>query len=191
MINKIKNKIRNISLLHTKTTKFIDLDKHDLYDSNFEYLDNIMKYYLDLHDGIDEMEVIREDYYLLLINISKIYKLINKCINYLNKWFELDVDKYREVSLIYDYGYGNYLVDLVEVYKENYDNLEINIKELFDLYDLNYHISESDYYLLFCLLGKIDKIKFSKDIECNKKNINDLIKYVESVHLFLEEYEKN
>lgn len=191
MINKIKNKIKNISLLHTKTTKFINFEKHDLYDSNFEYLDNLMKYYLDLHDGIDEMEVIREDYYLLLINISKIYKLINKCIDYLNKWFELDMDKYREVSLIYDYGRGNYLLDLVSFYKENYNNLEINIKELFDLYDLIYQISDADYYLLFCLLGKINKIKFSKDIECNKKNINDLINYVENVYLFLEEYEKN
>ena len=187
MKNNLKSKIKNISLLHTKTTKFIDLEKHDLYDSNFEYLDNIMKYYLDLHDGIDEMELIRDDYYLLLINISKIYKLINKCIEYLNKWFQLDIKKYREVSLIYDYGRGNYLLDLVSFYKENYNNLDFNIKELFDLYDLNYQIG-NDYYLFFCLLGKIDKIKFSKDVENNMQNINELINYVEKTYLFLEEY---
>ncbi len=190
MKNKIETKIRNISLLHTKTTKFIDLEKHDLYDSNFEYLDNIMKYYLDLHDGIDEMEVIREDYYLLLINISKIYKLINKSINYLNKWFELDIKNYREVSLIYSYGRGNYLLDLVSLFKTYYKNDDINLKELFDLYNLGYQMG-NDYYLFFCLLGKIDKIKFTKDIQFNKNNIINLIDYVEHVSLFLEEYEKN
>ena len=75
--------INRISLRHTKTTIFRELnelDRLDIYDSNLEYLDNIMKYYLDLQDGIDELKYIREDYYLLLINISKIYKLINKSI---------------------------------------------------------------------------------------------------------------
>ena len=75
--------INRISLRHTKTTIFRELnelDRLDIYDSNLEYLDNIMKYYLDLQDGIDELDNIREDYYLLLINISKIYKLINKSI---------------------------------------------------------------------------------------------------------------
>ena len=67
--------INRISLRHTKTTIFRELnelDRLDIYDSNLEYLDNIMKYYLDLQDGIDELDNIREDYYLLLINISKI-----------------------------------------------------------------------------------------------------------------------
>ena len=41
--------INRISLRHTKTTVFRELnelDRLDIYDSNLEYLDNIMKYYL-------------------------------------------------------------------------------------------------------------------------------------------------
>ena len=178
--------INRISLRHTKTTIFRELnelDRLDIYDSNLEYLDNIMKYYLDLQDGIDELDNIREDYYLLLINISKIYKLINKSIYYLNKWFELDNKLYREVLLI-DNNRGYFINDLITLYKEDYYSFNNKLNK----YNLRYNLYNYDYYLLFCLLGKINKIKFSKDINNNIKNIKELIYYVDYTLEFLEEY---
>lgn len=178
--------INRISLRHTKTTIFCELnelDRLDIYDSNLEYLDNIMKYYLDLQDGIDELDNIREDYYLLLINISKIYKLINKSIYYLNKWFELDNKLYREVLLI-DNNRGYFINDLITLYKEDYYSFNNKLNK----YNLRYNLYNYDYYLLFCLLGKINKIKFSKDINNNIKNIKELIYYVDYTLEFLEEY---
>ena len=124
--------INRISLRHTKTTIFRELnelDRLDIYDSNLEYLDNIMKYYLDLQDGIDELDNIREDYYLLLINISKIYKLINKSIYYLNKWFELDNKLYREVLLI-DNNRGYFINDLITLYKDDYYSFNNKLNKL-------------------------------------------------------------
>ena len=180
--------IKNIALKHTKTTVFVclnELDRLDIYDSNLEYLDNIMKYYLDLQDGIDELEYIREDYYLLLINISKIYKLINKSIYYLNKWFELDINKYREVLLI-DNSRGYFINDLVTLYKKDY----YGFNKLLKLYNLKYNLYKNDYYLLFCLLGKLNKIKFTSNITDNIKNIKELIYYVDYTLEFLEEYKE-
>lgn len=180
--------IKKIALKHTKTTVFAllnELDRIDIYDSNLEYLDNIMKYYLDLQDGIDELENIREDYYLLLINISKIYKLINKSIYYLNKWFDSNNTLYREVLLINN-SRGYFINDLVTLYKDNYYGFN---KSLAD-YNLRYNLENYDYYLLFCLLGKIDKIKFSTSVDNNIKNIKELIYYVDNTLLFLEEYKE-
>ncbi len=181
--------IKDLCLKHTKTTinkEFTQLDKMDVYDSNLEYLDNLMMYYLDLQDGIDELENIREDYYLLLINISKIYKLINNSIYYLNKWFELDNYKYREVELI-NKNRGYFINDLVICFKTDY----LNFNKFFDKYKLRYNLYNYDYYLLFCLLGKIDKIKFTKDIDFNIKYIKDLIFYVDYTLEFLEKYKED
>ena len=180
--------IKNISLKHTKTTVFVclnELDRLDIYDSNLEYLDNIMKYYLDLHDGIDELEYIREDYYLLLINISKIYKLINKSIYYLNKWFECNNTLYREVLLINN-SRGYFINDLVTLFKDNY----YNFKDKLNSYNLRYKLYNYDYYLLFCLLGKLNKIKFSTDVDHNIKNIKELIYYVDNTLILLDEYKE-
>lgn len=180
--------INRLSLKHTKTTVFVhlnELDRLDIYDSNLEYLDNIMKYYLDLHDGIDELENIREDYYLLLINISKIYKLINKSILYLNKWFESNNTLYREVLLI-NKSRGYFINDLVTLYKDNY----YNFKDKLDKYNLRYNLYDYDYYLLFCLLGKLNKIKFSTDVDNNIKNIKELIYYVDNTLILLDEYKE-
>lgn len=178
--------INNIAFKHTKTTHFKDLnelDRLDIYDSNLEYLDNIMKYYLDLQDGIDELENIREDYYLLLINISKIYKLINKSIFYLNKWFECNNTLYREVLLL-DNNTGYFINDLVTLYKNNYYGFYNTLED----YNFRYNLENYDYYLLFCLLGKVNKIKFSTDVDQNIKSIKELIYYVDNTLLFLEEY---
>ena len=180
--------IYRLALKHTRTTTFIELnnlDRLDIYDSNLEYLDNIMKYYLDLHDGIDELEHVREDYYLLLINISKIYKLINKSIYYLNKWYEVDNDKYREVLLISG-SKGYFINDLITLYKDNYYNFKVRLKE----YNLKYNLYDYDYYLFFCLLGKISKLKFTTSVDNNIKNIKELIYYVDNTLEFLEEYEE-
>lgn len=180
--------INRISLRHTKTTIFRELnelDRLDIYDSNLEYLDNIMKYYLDLQDGIDELDNIREDYYLLLINISKIYKLINKSIYYLNKWFECNNTLYREVLLI-NKSRGYFINDLVTLYKDNY----YNFKDKLNNYNLRYNLYNYDYYLLFCLLGKLNKIKFSSDIDNNIKNIKELIHYVDNALELLEYYKE-
>lgn len=180
--------INRISLRHTKTTIFRELnelDRLDIYDSNLEYLDNIMKYYLDLQDGIDELDNIREDYYLLLINISKIYKLINKSIYYLNKWFECNNTLYREVLLI-NKNRGYFINDLVTLYKDNY----YNFKDKLNNYNLRYNLYNYDYYLLFCLLGKLNKIKFSCDIDNNIKNIKELIYYVDNALELLEYYKE-
>ena len=115
--------------------------------------------------------------------MSKIYKLINKSIYYLNKWFECNNTLYREVLLI-NKNRGYFINDLVTLYKDNY----YNFKDKLNNYNLRYNLYNYDYYLLFCLLGKLNKIKFSSDIGNNIKNIKELIYYVDNTLELLEYY---
>ena len=68
--------------------------------------------------------------------------------------------------------------------KDEYDLFITNsfrfiIKNQKHKYNLRYNLYNYDYYLLFCLLGKLNKIKFSTDVDNNIKNIKELIYYVD------------
>ena len=208
----INDIINVMAILHKKS--FISNDRivDSYYSANYILSNKLLNYYLNIQDKIDEMEVILPEYYLLLINISKIYKLINIGRDYLNKWYDSCDGKIKTSYNICNYSFDNYiyiddslfiinfnqfkrdfyLVDMALLYKRNYDNYDM--VDCINNYKKTINYSDSDLFLFYYLISNPFKIKFSNNHQNNILLVKELIRYVDFTLDFIlkkdKEYEK-
>ena len=205
---KIKDIIYTMSILHNKSFLNNKTIIDSYYNANLVLSNELLNYYLKIQDYIDEMEVILPEYYLLLLNISKIYKLINMGRNYLNKWYEnsdrrinmsyvirnntLDNCIYVDNNLYFlDYNCCKkdiYIVDIAYFYMNYYDDIDITY--YIDLYMKNEFVEMNDLYLFFYLISNPFKIKYSNNHQNNILITKELIKYVSYTLNFISEENK-
>lgn len=80
-----------LSLLHTKTTTYqnIDLDKvKEIYEESINQLNYLNSYYHDLQDYIESKQYMAPGEYLLIRNVSRIYMLLEFSRQMLEKWYD-------------------------------------------------------------------------------------------------------
>ena len=178
--------------------KIIDIYDYDLdkiYNDKKNRIDEIFNYYLSMHDYIEELEYIKEDYLEMIINISKVYTSLNISKKHLEEWHLSNNKKYRELSLINNSDNNNYIdlskykmttIDLINKYKESYNYKEII--NLFNLVEKDLFDYEIKYY--FSMITMIEEIPFTSNSSNNLRLISNLINYIDNVCNFVLEKDK-
>ena len=205
---KIEDIVYIMSILHLSTSfdKPTDLDHiKEIYENTIEKLNELEKYYLNIQDYIEEEIYMTPSNYLLIRNISLIYKCINTSRKYLDKWYKV-AEKNRNFRYAYIHGNlkeshilennGIYLIswdkskidlpvkDIEILYRNSYNNLDID--KLLLIYERKYPLLKEEKSLLFSNLLIPNKIDIS-DHEIDKlKKISNLILYLEKTYRYLE-----
>ena len=174
----------NFLLNKSKEICYDDETINEIYKRITDDMDSTFNYYYNLQDKIEEMLYPGESFYILIINISKIYHLIDLGRFFLDKW-KSDKNKIiRKIPVINDKVCNiintdfKYIVSSIDsLYKEN----RINICDI-DLFDLND-------YEMFNLLGLFSIV--SKISGYDKSEVIILINYVEETYNYmLKKYEE-
>ena len=178
--------------------KIIDVYDYDLdkiYNDKKNRIDEIFNYYLSMHDYIEELKYIKEDYLEMIINISKVYTSLNISKKHLEEWYLSNNKKYRELSLINNSDNNNYIdlskykmttSNLINKYKESYNYKEII--NLFNLVEKDLFDYEIKYY--FSMITMIEEIPFTSNSSNNLRLISNLINYIDNVCNFVLEKDK-
>lgn len=202
-----------VALLHNKTTTYEDLNSDSIKEIYEFYKKEILKikdYYYSLQDRFEENIYLLPAEYLLLRNISNIYKLINKSEELLDSWYKskqkdfkirkcllhqnLNTDNLKQINNEqFLTNWDNYKEDLViydfiNFYKNEYKTIEMT--SLFDLYLSKYPLNNTEIKLLLSILAIPPKILFNKTNYENTVNIKYLTIYVDKTLLFLSKYYK-
>lgn len=202
-----------IALLHNKTTTYEDLNINKIKEIYEKYKQEIFKikdYYYSLQDRFEDNIYLLPAEYLLLRNISNIYKLINKSEKLLDKWYilkqndfkirkcllhqNLNIDNLKQINNeLFLTNWDNYKEDLViydfiNFYKNEYKTIEMT--SLFDLYLSKYPLNNTEITLLLSILAIPPKVLFNKTNYENTVNIKYLTIYVEKTFLFISKYYK-
>lgn len=204
-VNKLLKK-KNYTIINDKYIKYSSIDGeliNDLindYSIVFDYndergkeiykiitddMDSVFKYYYDLQDKIEEMLYPHESFYYLIINISKIYHLIDLGRYFIDKWFN---SSKRDLRLIPNINYDdiNNKINICSLLNNLYRNDKINISVI-DEIDL-----DDNEFNCFCGIVSIVPIIDGYNI----KEVLDLINYVDNTYNYLlkkyeEEQEKD
>lgn len=210
---KINDYIKILAFLHQKTSvlREIDLDTiKEKYESLTKEIVNLRNYYHNLNNIIDKEMFLSPSMYLLVRNISLIYKILDKIEILLNELYEKNKDiKSIRVSLLHnnvdldhlinnnrlyliswDHAYFNNVVyELNNFYRKYYQYLEIN--DYIKIYEsINKLTMEERKYLLI-LLSIPKKLNLGKDTYLDTIVINDEINYLNKVYKLLEEEDSN
>lgn len=199
-----------LSLLQEKSITSREYEKEEkkkIYDNIHSMVDQRMKYYLNLQDKIDDFDFPPPSYYLLVKNISNIYKLLHYSFSKLDEWYEKS-NLIREVFLIkdvcfdnfysddelsyfLDYGRGDrgFLInDFVEFYRKECFNVDMNY--LFDLYQEKVLLKDYEISLLLCLISIPEKIVFNNNSYSDTIRVRRVVDYVDKVGEFLSKENK-
>ena len=196
---KMNDLIKLVSLLHSKTTYYKEVDEADfkkLYEyllNNCEYLE---EYYTDLITIIESKVFFSPSEYLLASNITLIFDSIRYARSTTLKWYEIISKKTHKmrVSVIHNnLSLDNYIKNNKD-YLTNWDKSKIDIP-IFDWYKLylrNYNefdffdilkIYEKEYPLFYILISMPNKIEF------NSSNYDMCIKIESEVDKLLKSSE--
>jgi hypothetical protein len=182
---KYEDMINLVSLLHTKTTHFKEMNS-DEYKKIYEDLNNNIEYlkgyYNDIMSIIEARVYMSPSEYLLARNVSKIYQALDFCKGKTESWYEKvkDIRKGRMAVIhnnldIKHFIRNNdpYLIswdkaktdmpifDLYKLYLNH--GLDVNFEELLFRYEKQYPLFESERELLFILMALPKKIEFIND----------------------------
>ena len=194
-----------VSLLHSKTTRYISVSIDD-YKKIYEDIDNkinkLYSYYSDLNELIEQEIYMSPSYYLLVRNVSKVYSSLNYCKNELDNWYELVKESKKErVVLIHNNlsldhlirNENSYLISWDKKlydnrYQENdkynstelkYNNKSVTIEDGFTTYkDNDEDTNDYDIYVISTdkYLYQVDKDNLKLERVSDKKIINS--KYI-------------
>ncbi len=183
--------------LHYLTEEFRECSKDDLKKIKEQImfnLDKCYKYYLNLQEKIENMSFPPPDKYLLINNISQIYKLLEVSKYRLDN---LELNSLREVILInnfdnnifkniVDFNYYSkdiFVYDLEKLYKKDYKNF----KDVLKKYNDKLKISKEEWNLLSILISIPEEVTLENNHYNDCIKIRNLINYVNYTFSFLSE----
>lgn len=175
-----KSFLKNIS----KDVLYDDDSIKKIYENIAKDMDSIFSYYYDMQDKIEEMLYPSESFYILIINISKIYHLVDLGRYFLDRAIKCNNNVIRKIPKFEnrcrridekDYKY------VVSILNDEYhkNNININDIDFFDLFE-----DEICFFLsISSLIPKIDGY--------NKNEVINLVNYVDRTYNYmLKKYEK-
>lgn len=208
---KVHDMMSLLSLLHSKTTFYKEIDIEDykyIYEYTLSIIDDNYKYFNMIIDNIENEVYMSPSSYLLARNISKVFASLNYCKININKWYELVKEK-RKVRLVLIHNnleLDHYLKsdkpyflswdksridmpinDLYIFYKKHF--LDFDFYDLFSFYESKYPLMEEERLLLFIYLALPDKINLN-DSEFNMcNNVRRFLDYLYKTESLIAEYE--
>ena len=207
---KISDLIILISLLHSKTTiyKEVDIDYYKaIYEEISKEITDTYNYYNQLMDNIDNEVYLSPTDYLIARNISKIYQNLKYAKDNIDNWYKL-IENKREIRLVtihnnlklehYLKNDKSYLIswdnskqdmpiyDLISIYKNNY--LEFDFHELFKIYLNKYPLTKEEMTLFLSLIAIPDKVKIAHTEYKKVLNARRVVDYLYKTDEILKEY---
>lgn len=209
---KINDYIKLIALLHQKTSykREIDLDeikeKYERINNQINYLRN---YYLKLNEDIEHELFFSPSSYLLVRNISLIYRVLDISEKLLNDTYnEIKNEKSIRISLLHnnpdlshliisdkDYliswdkaYFDNPIWELEKIYRKYYQ--EMDLIDLLNIYESIYKLTSSERKILLINLSIPRELQLTKDTFSDTQNINSELKYLKKVYNLLMKYQK-
>ena len=207
---KLMDMIDLVSLLHSKTTHYKEVDIADykkLYvdiANNIEYL---YSYYNDIITVIEGRVYMSPAEYLLARNISRIFSALNYSKDELEKWYEIVEKKTKQRLVVLHNNLDmSHFIRNKEAYLINWDKAKIDMP-IFDLYKLykrhgltydfeevlrryekNYPLLPEERKLFFILIALPDKIEFDQNNYAMTKTISHLIDSVYKTEQLISPY---
>lgn len=203
--------IKLITLLHSKTTFYKDIDDDtykELYENIIEKIDYLINYYKDIAEIIEKEVYMSPSHYYFIRNISKVFASLDYCKYHIDKWYKIIEDKkrIRVAQLHNNLSLDHYLVednrpyliswrkstrdipiyDLINLYKKYYKDLDFF--ELIRKYEMNYPMLPEEKELFFVLISIPDKLDF-RNSEFNMcKKIQKFYDYLFSSEKLIIDY---
>ena len=206
--------IHTLSILHTKTTTYKDINLDQVkeeYEKISNEINKLLLYYCDLQDLIENNEYMSPAEYCLIRNINKIYISLNNAKYDIDKWYKLKKTMTKERQVLihnkvslehFIKSEKNYLInwtssykgkvvhDFITFFKNEYKQLEI--EKLFKIYQTKYTYMEDENYLFKGLIQIPWKVTFNESNYINTLKVKVLLDYLEKANnLILKNYEKN
>lgn len=200
--------IKTLATLHYKTSYYQEVDLDDIkkiYEDTKNELFNLLNYYNELNDYLDKEIFLSPANYLLIRNISLIYRMINYGIQKIDLWYQLASSKikyrtcliHNNVSLDHLLIKDNtYLVswdkskierpiyDIISFYKKYYKL--VKLEDVINLYEQQNCFLEEEKCLLLIYLSIPKKIIFSHNNMQDVIDINNEILYLNKVYEYIK-----
>ena len=210
---KLNEMVDLISLLHTKTTRYKNIDIDDykiIYEKLDKKIDYLMNYYSELNDIIDSEIYMSPSHYLLAFNISKIYSALSFCKRELDNWYEMVKNSPRQrVAFIHNNLDLNHLIsssnpyliswgrskvdfpfyDLISLYKKYYLDTDFSI--LLDNYQKRYPLNPEELKLFFIEISIPEKLEFLENEFDNTKKVKHLLETLDKGDKLIRPYYDN
>lgn len=207
---KLMDLIDLVSLLHSKTTHYKEVDVADykkLYEDIANNIEYLYSYYNDIITIIESKVYMSPSEYLLARNISSIFSVLSYSKDELEKWYELinKKTKQRLVVLHNNLDMSHFInnkqaylinwdkskidipiFDLYKLYKRH--NLDYDFEEVLQRYERNYPLLEEERKLLFILIILPDKIDFDENNYEMTKRVSRLIDSIYKTQQLISPY---
>ena len=207
---KIIDLVNLVSLLHSKTTfyKEIDLDNYKyIYESINKLIDDTYKYYEDIINNIESYVYMSPADYLIARNISMIFGALNYSKRSINSWYKKIENKrrVRVVTVHNDLKLEHYLkedkpyliswdksirdmpiYDLISLYNNHY--LDFDFDELLRVYLSKYPLLEEEMILFLTIISIPYKIENKREQYKMVLSIRRLIDYIYKSSELVEKY---
>ncbi len=198
-----------VSLLHSKTTHYKEIDNEDyeeIYDDIKGNLDYLYGYYTDVITKIESKVYMSPSEYLLARNISKVYNMIDECDKSLETWHSFVKEKKNKRNVVLhnnlslDHFIRNdnsYLIswdkakigipvfDIYKLYKKH--ALEFDFNVVLKEYEKNYPLLKEEKQLFYVLITMPDIVTFGKDNYENTKQVRNFIMSLEKARNITKE----
>ena len=207
---KLMDMIDLVSLLHSKTTHYKEVDIADykkLYEDIANNIEYLYSYYNDIITVIEGRVYMSPAEYLLARNISRIFSALNYSKYELEKWYEIVEKKTKQRLVVLHNNLDmSHFIRNKEAYLINWDKAKIDMP-IFDLYKLykrhgltydfeevlrryekNYPLLPEERKLFFILIALPDKIEFDQNNYAMTKTISHLIDSVYKTEQLISPY---
>lgn len=209
---KIIDLINVLTLLHSKTTMYKEIDIDDykyIYENINNEIENIYNYYNIVMDNIESTTYMSPSNYLIARNISFIYSAIEYAKQNIDAWYKLIENKRKiRVTIVhnnlalehYIKSDRPYLIswekskidmpiyDLISLYKNHY--LDFEFTELIDIYLNKYPLSQEELILFLTIISIPQKINYNNSEYQNVINIRRQLDYIYKTSEIVKKYNK-
>lgn len=207
---KIIDMIDLVSLLHSKTTHYKEVDEADykkLYEDIANNIEYLYSYYNDIITIIESKVYMSPPEYLLARNISNFYFCLSFCKKELEKWYEIVSKKTKQRLVVlhnnldmshFISNKSSYLInwdkakidipifDLYKLYKRHI--LDYDFEEVLKRYERNYQLLEEEKKLFFILIMLPDKIEFEGNNYDMTKKVSRVIDNLYKTRMLISPY---
>ena len=210
---KIQDIMELVSLLHSKTTHYKEIDLDDykrIYEDIKNNVSYLTSYYNDYMNIIDSHVIMSPSEYLLARNISIIFEMLYFCDQEIDKWYDLikgqrkvrqtiihnnlRLEHFRRNTKSYLISWDKARIDIpvFDIYKfyRRY-SLNYDFSYLLKKYEKNYPLQDNEKLLLFTLISLPKKLEFSNNEYKNSVLFAGEIDYLYKTYdLVLPQYHK-
>lgn len=193
---KMLDMMQLVSLLHSKTTYYKEVDNDEykkIYEDLLNNVEYLYSYYIDMINLIESKIYMSPSEYLLARNITKVFNTLNILNMEIKEWYKLVEGKKKERLVVLhnnlDLNHfirndNSYLISwnkakidmpIFDLYKFYLKNSDCNFLDILNAYEKDYPLLEEERKLLFILVKMPLLLELDKSEYINTVNVRKII----------------